>query len=319
MKPLLLTMVWLLNAAVWGAPVTVSHGYFDITFYNAGDTNQFATGQQDWTAAQIADVTASIDAWANRIANVPGRPIRMDVFWEEMDPLGAGVLGGSSSYLYSDGTTQWNFGEYVWKEGADPGNTDYGFDTIIRYDITAGGMGWNFGSNAPTGEQYDFRSVLTHELGHSLGFWSTYGFGFDDWGWYIDTYGGLSDWDRHLVDEAGNKPLNGARGTPGNFNQSGNPVYWDGAAATAEYGDLVPIHAPANLRRNSSLTHLDETLLGDFLMSPVLLEGQTMRTVSDLEWAMMTDMGWTIVPEPASLLLLAMGGCILAKRRNSSL
>ena len=311
-------LVWLVGLTVCAAPVTVSHGVFDITFYNSGDTNGYATGQQNWTEQQITDVAASIDTWAGQIANTPGRQIQMHVFWEEMDSSGTNVLGGSGSARFTDGTAQWNLGEFVWKEGIDPGTTSYGFDTIISYDITAAGLDWNFGDSNPTANQIDFRSVLTHELGHSLGFSSTYDYSFDDWGWFTDSYGysGISAWDQNLVDSAGNKPLNGTRGVPDNFNEFDNPVYWDGPAATALYGGLVPIYAPASWETGSSLSHLDEGLLGNYLMSPSIAAGQVIRSVSDLEWAMMTDMGWEIVPEPCTLILLGLGGLVLRKRKR---
>ena len=61
----------------------------------------------------------------------------------------------------------------------------------------------------------------------------------------------------------------------------------------------------------SSLSHLDEAALSDYLMSPSIATAQTLRTVSDLEWAMMDDMGWQTVPEPATFLILAVGMIML--------
>ena len=46
-------------------------------------------------------------------------------------------------------------------------------ETHGAFDIhycDAAGMGWNFGSAAPAANEIDFRSVITHEIGHSLGF-----------------------------------------------------------------------------------------------------------------------------------------------------
>ena len=82
------------------------------------------------------------------------------------------------------------------------------------------------------------------------------------------------------------------------------------------YGDLIPIYAPSTWQTGSSLTHLDEELLGDYLMSSSIAPGQMIRNVSDLEWAMMTDMGWEIVPEPGSLVLFIAGGIILCLKKE---
>ncbi|MBN1456595.1 MAG: PEP-CTERM sorting domain-containing protein [Sedimentisphaerales bacterium] len=293
---------------------TVSHGYFNLNFYNTGDSNGSETGQANWTAEQMADVVASTNAWSSGIANVAGRQIEVDLFWNELDVYGPTVLGGSGSYRVADGTTIWNLGEYVWKEETDPG-TSTPFDTIIQYDITAAGVAWNFGTDAPGAGEIDFRSVVTHELGHSLGWDSSFDNDYNDWGWFSTGYGGLTAWDKNLVDSAGNRAQSGSSGTPGDFNQTDNPVFFDGANATTLNGGLVPIFAPNPWQPGSSLSHVDEGLLGSLLMSPSISTGELNRSVSDLEWAMMMDMGWTIVPEPATLVLLGLGGLIVRKRR----
>ncbi|MEN6385413.1 MAG: PEP-CTERM sorting domain-containing protein [Phycisphaerales bacterium] len=302
----------LFSASICAAtPSIQTYGVFDVTFYNAGDTDGTTTGEQDWTSQQMLDVESSIYQWQSRIANVSGRQIRMSLFWTEMDTAtSTSILGGSASHNIGTGSQIWNLGEYVWKEGLNPGLTTDGFDTMILYDVTAAGLNWNFGSMAPSSGQIDFRSVITHEIGHSLGWDSTYDKTYDDWGWmYLNNNGGgnyfgLSDWDKNLVDGSGNKPLNGGKGTPQDFIQTDNPVYFDGSNAVALYGDLVPIYAPDPFRSGSSLVHLNEAELGNLLMSPFVASGQMVREVSELEWAMMTDMGWTIIPEPASVLLM---------------
>ena len=308
-----------------GSPVTQSYGVFDVTFYNAGDGDGYATGQQDWTAQQMADVAASLAVWQGNIGNTAGRQVQMHVFWNEPDSYGTNVLGGSASYRVGDGTTIWNLGEYVWKENENFGTSSYGFDTVIQYDVTAAGLGWNFGSTAPTSGQIDFRSVITHEIGHSLGFDTSYDKDYDDWGWFYTGSGGQGDyygltaWEKNLVDSAGNRALSGGTGTPGNFNELDNPVYFDGANAVALYGGDVPIYAPAVYSAGSSLCHLDEAVLGGLLMSPFVANGQMIRTVSDLEWAIMKDMGWNIIPEPASILLFGIAAfCYNAKRCKKS-
>ena len=300
---------WARRRAVWLAVCLISyagtasaivvvedHGPFHVTFYGSGDggSDSGLTSEQDWTAEQRSDVGAAVDAWANRITNAPGRQIQLHMFWREMDSFGTNVLGGSSSAREWDGTTIWNAGEYVWKEGVNY-NSSVNYDTFIQFDITAAdvGGGWNFGSGSPAGDAIDFRSVTTHELGHSVGFSGTYDPTRKDFGRIGTAYGGLTAWDSFLVDSDGTKaPLGGGRAR--DFNATDDPVFWDGPLANAFYGSPVPIYAPNPYQPGSSLAHVDEASLPAALMSPFISTGQTARQPTALEWKLMQDMGWAI-------------------------
>jgi len=302
-------------------PLIQTYGAFEVTFYNAGDTNGKYTGESDWTSEHIADVEASINEWQSCITNTPGRSIKLHLFWNQLNVAGGKSLGGSiNQRMQADGQL-WNSTEYVWKTGQDVVTNSYGYDTAIRLDTTAAGTSWNFGSDNPTSGEVDFRSVFTHELGHSLGWDISYDRYYDDWGWMYTSgsagnYFGLTAWEKNLIDSAGNKPANGTTGTPGNFNQLDNPVYFDGANAVALYGGLVPIYAPTTYSLASSLIHLDEMTFSSSLMSASIGLGQTARTISELEWAMMKDMGWAIIPEPASALLMLSALSFIRRKRK---
>ncbi|MFC1677557.1 hypothetical protein ACFL3G_10915 [Planctomycetota bacterium] len=326
-KAIAVISLLLLAPAANATPIIQTLGPFDVTFYNAGDSDGLYTGSQNWTPEQITDVAASIDAWASNIDENPIRNVNMHLFWDELDSLGSNVLGGSASVRITDYSSQWNLGEYVWKNPLDiledPGTSSYGFDTVIRYDVTAADTNWNFGSDAPGAGDIDFRSVITHEIGHSLGFDSTYESPtYDDWGWFYTSqtqgeYYGLSEWDQHLVDSAGNKPENGTTGTPDNFNETDDPVYFDGPNAMAVYGGLVPIYAPNPYQPGSSLSHIDQATFPNYLMSPAISTGSMNRMPSELEWAIMQDIGWNLTPEPATILLLAIPAVVLATKRKT--
>ncbi len=300
---------WLAGVGLWiavaaGAATIESYGPFDIYYYDVGEVWNGATNTQAWTATQQADIHSAIDEWDRVINNAPARQINMHVMWNTFDGT---TLGGSSSYLLSgtDGGGQqtiWTGSELAWREAHDAGNT---WDTFIRYDVDAAGMAWNFGEAGPGAGEIDFRSVILHEIGHSLGWLTSYNSTSDDFG-----YGGygLTSYERFLVDGSGNAALNGGTGTPDNFNELDAPVFFSGYNATNFYGGLVPIYAPGSYEAGSSLSHLDETTFGNTLMTPYIANGQSTRSISDLEIAMMTDMGWDVIPEPSTLVILLMSG-----------
>ncbi len=308
-----------LAAATSNATIVVeTYGPFTCHFYGYNDSNGQKTGALDWTAQQRTDVQAGIAAWDSTIANQPGRQVVMHLFWENM---GGSTLGGSYSPSNGDGTNAWTYGEHVWRDGVNYQGPWDGWDTQISYDVDAASYGWNFGAGAPGVNEIDFRSVVTHEIGHSIGFYDTYyPLPYDDWGntWGTDAdpyawagYEGLTAWDQNLVDDGGNRPEIDSKGTPGNFGQTDDPVYWDGAEAVTYYGDQVPIYAPKPFQSGSSLAHLDGSLVEGAgfpapLMGPFITLGEMNRAPTDLEWAMMRDMGWQVgqVPEPSSWVML---------------
>ena len=315
-----------ISTGVVNASVTVSYGPFDCVFNGVADG-----GPQNWTPEQMEDVEASILAWDSRILNTAGRKIVLDLNWMNWSGL---ILGGSYSPSNGDGTTSWNYGEHIWRDGVDYDGPWDAYDTVIILDTNAAGLGWNFGSDVTGATKIDFRSVMTHELGHSLGFSATYDNTYDDWGriWgsaadedaYVG-FAGLSAWDKNIVDSAGNRPENGGDGAPGNFNQVDNPVYWDGANAVAYNGGNVAIYAPLTYSGGSSLSHLDEDTFPNALMGPFVDLGPAPRAPTELEWQMMIDMGWDIatatVPEPGAMAIwAALGGLglIIVRRRRKT-
>jgi autotransporter-associated beta strand protein len=255
-------------------------GPFDVSFYNSGQSDGGATGAFDWTPQQMDDIAAALISWGNGIANTPGRQVKLHLFWSS---LGSGVLGQTTNQRGGDGTTSWTNVEHVWQDGSTAGAS---YDARIQF---GSGVTWTFGAAVPTAG-YDFRSVSSHELGHTLGFVSTYDSGTDAF-----SSQGLSAWDKKLIDSLGNSPAVNSTGTPGNFNQLDDPVYFTGVNAVAQYGSSVPVYAPNPYVGGSSMSHIDETALPNALMSPQLASAQSIRAPTSLEWEIMKNLGWSVI------------------------
>ncbi|MGW8256491.1 MAG: hypothetical protein ACWGMZ_03300 [Thermoguttaceae bacterium] len=279
----LICLVWFFSAISPLLAQTVrTVGPFDLYFYNSGEGDETGYSSQNWTNQQIDDVTASIAAWANRITDTPGRQIKLHLLWQS---LPGNALGITETQQVGDGSNLYSLPEYVWRE-SETYTSPKSYDAWMAFDT---GSSWNFGSATPDVGYYDFRSVFTHEVGHTLGFFSTYIPSTDK---FADN--GLSMWDKNIMDSSGNRPEVNGEGTHGNFNQVDNPVYFTGANAIANYGGNIPIYAPSTYEEGSSLSHLDETLLPNALMSPQLDSGTFVRKATELEWEIMKDFGWSV-------------------------
>lgn len=88
------------------------------------------------------------------------------------------------------------------------------------------------------------------------------------------------------------------------FDVDDAPIYFDGFNATNYYGGPVPMYAPETYQFESSLSHLDQETFSGSLMTYDIVPGEYGRTLSDLEVAMMKDMGWEVIPEPASMAII---------------
>jgi autotransporter-associated beta strand protein len=275
-------------------------GAFDLIFYNRNESDGESKGRQNWTTQQMDDVAASVAVWTSRLTNTPGRQVQFHLFWYSFS---GNTLADSSGPSNGDGATSWTYVEHVWRDGVNYSGPWAGFDNRIRFDINAANYSWNFGSGTPSSSQIDFRSVVTHEVGHAVGYNISYASN-DYWGacWGTPTdpyafvgYNGLSQWDKRLIDNSGNRPAVQSTGAPGDFNEEANPVWFTGPNAVAYYGSNVPVFAPSTFQGGSSLAHLDESRISNALMSPYVTLGQMNRQPLRLEWEIMKDLGWSVL------------------------
>lgn len=168
------------------------------------------------------------------------------------------------------------------------------------------GYSWSFGDDVGVG-QYDFVSVMMHEMMHAYGFTSY----LDEAGDNSDTQwplfaSGIGDWtgtrvidDSYRFNSAFNPNLTG--------NDGG--LYFIGAHAVDAYGGLVPLYTPSVWEAGSSGSHLDDyTFWGSQLMEATTGSGLGVRVLSPVEQGILQDLGYTIsTPAWSSMVLIGFG------------
>lgn len=188
--------------------------------------------------------------------------------------------GADANGSAADGTIDWNFGRT-----------------------------WGYGTPVPGGE-YDFQSIAMHELMHTLGFLSNLNSAGSNTGetWTV--------FDSYLVGATGAGAFTGnAWNTAFDANLTGGNggLYFGGPNAVGAYGARVPLYTPTPWAPGSSVSHLQ----GGTLMRAIVSQGPGVRTLSPVELAILTDIGYTVTSGPgAPTWLFALVGFGIRRRKD---
>lgn len=256
----------------------------------------------------------AVDMWSALLITTV--PIRIEAVFDSLDP---GVLGGAGpgGWRRVAAIPFWlprALFDQLAERDLDPGDAD------IRATFS-NDSDWYFGLDGRPGEdEFDFVSIVYHELAHGLGFFDSfvvedreaeyaeYGIGDDN----LPTIFELAIFDKELdqlVAEEffsnGSTELHDAItgiklfwGVRGLENVHGETV----TAPAANGGSPVMLWAPEEFNEGSSISHLDEDAYPsgtpNALMSPFFSRGQATHQPGPVLLAMLHDMGYTI-REPA--------------------
>lgn len=175
------------------------------------------------------------------------------------------------------------------------------------------GKSWSFGDDVEYG-QYDFVSVMMHEMMHAYGFTTNLNqAGYNNGAkWPLFT-SGITDW-------TGTDIINGSYRFDTTFDPNltgGNGgLYFAGAHAVNAYGGLVPLYTPSVWDAGSSGSHLDgDTFWGTQLMEATVGSGPGVRVLSPIEQGILQDLGYT-VSAPAWSAMVFVGFGFFIRRRG---
>ena len=243
---------------------------------------------------------AAVDTWACRIETPV--PIRIDAQWEGLDEV---TLGSAGPFLHRDFRGAPERG--VWYPAA-LADLYAGRDLAeARADIAATFNadfdGWHLDVEAPPSQgEFDFYTVVLHEIGHGLGLIGGYtvegGVGTLDDGEGAD---GPYVYDVFTVDGRGRSILrSGLYPSPSGELSAvlRDTVAFDGPAVRQVYGAAAPLYAPRAWVTGGSYSHLDEDAFRqgepDGLMTPFIRPTETIAEPGDVTCAMLADLGWIL-------------------------
>ena len=288
-------------------------------------TATFEVTYTGFTPQAEAAFQAAVDIWASHIES--SVPIRVDASFTTQ---AAGVLGGASAgrvhAQFGAGITSTWYGSPLADAlaGRDlcAGTACAGAPDIVA-EFASNRSDWYFGTdgNTPSG-QFDFVSVVLHELGHGLGFFGSLARDDADSsngtectgteGDICHSFVGLTSagfpvvFDRFVEDPAGVSILNtteypnpSAPGGPlGVLVQSGE-LFWDSPSVLLVNGNVrAEVYAPNPFQDGSSFAHWDEDQFParspNALMTPQIGRRESYQDPGPATCALFQDIGWTL-------------------------
>lgn len=246
-----------------------------------------------WPSEAQSAFNYAVHIWESQL--VSSVPIAVEAGWAS---LGPGVLGsaGPTRILANFSNAPYPNTYYPAALANKLAGTDLNTSQVdINATFNSSFGSWYFGTNGQPGlSQWDFVSVVLHEIGHGLGFIGSMvvsgeqGF----WGsnglpWIYDRFAETGSGTALLSYSSGSASL-------ADVLTSGS-IYFDGPYANAaNSGQRVELYAPSTWSSGSSYSHLDNSFDDDVngLMTYSLLNGESYHSPGPVTLGLFRDIGW---------------------------
>lgn len=263
----------------------------------------FIVNYNGFTPEAQAAFQFAVDIWAMSIESP--QPIRVNATFE---PLGTGVLGqaGATSVQTSNAPGAVPNVFYpiaLWEKLENMDSSGFGsVDISASFSST---FNFYFGTDGnPPGGQFDFVSVVIHELGHGLGF----GTSFRDTDGFIGSIREPNNmipaiYDINIENGSGQSLLDTVIFTDPSAELhtqlTGGNLFNNSPISTSQNGGVIPkIFAPNPFQGGSSYAHWDTATFPisnvNTLMTPSIGPGQAVHNPGPITLGLFEDMGWSI-------------------------
>jgi len=264
-------------------------------------------------------ITYATDIWgAHLLSNIP---IKLNVIYTNLTgagPLGITFPNGRKDFTSAPQSSTW----YASCLANAISNTELNTGEVDMDIYMNSANNYYFGLDAnPGNTQYDFISVLLHEIAHGLGMISSSSvnsnegsFGLIDSTSFAPLYptfpfpsldGLPTALDRLIVNGSmqvitdTNIFANISLALKNQFES--NDLFFNGFHSTwANNGNLVKVYAPSSFESGSSINHIDENSFpvssGNSMMTPFISNGEANHQIGDILLGLLNDIGWNIYP-----------------------
>jgi hypothetical protein len=240
---------------------------------------------------------AAVNVWQAIV--VSDQVIHVDANWSDLGKF-SGILGqAGATHIYRENDNFWYPGPL--EEARCHCERDTPTDSAdITATFNSAFTSWYLGTDGNTpNDNWDLESVVLHELGHGLGFFSSFSVSGIRGYWGQGGYPLRYDANEWSAAQGGAKLISFANGSTTLKTQlTDTSVFLGGSHVEAVLGKRAKLYAPSGWQPGSSNSHMDESKYGpgtiNALMTPVLNNGESIHNPGPAVVAILQDIGWTV-------------------------